>query len=274
MSEFQVIPVINYCKVAGCRFPQFHVTLGHKCGKCKSFGHGMIECTNQLNKAQLARYHGDMLPDEFQCKFGSCRYKQYHTSEGHYCSKCQERLHGASTCPYNLKLEQKSILDIKCPVCKQVNKVDKNQQKIFGLTDTCVICLGSTVEVFFPNCGHVCLCTSCFKKLTNQDKVDVFDEIRDENILSQQSYQLDMIKSFLPDYPSYITVYEGMGCCSIIRRLNSNAPLEGLFNHSDDGFNPVKINKLRDFVDGYCLIQLKNQSFLIHDWKGTQEFDV
>lgn len=271
MSE---VPVNNYCKVAGCRFPQYHATRGHKCGKCKEFGHGMIECTNLSKKAQLTSYLGDVLPDESQCKFGSCRFKQFHTSEGHYCSKCQERLHGASTCPSNPKVVPKTIMDVKCPVCKQDNKVDKHQQKIFGLTDTCVVCLGTNVEVFFPNCGHVCVCLSCFKKLTNQDKIDLFDDIRDEFILGQQSYQLDKIKTFLPDYPSYTTVYEGMGCCTIMRRLNSKSPLEGLFNHSDDGYSPAKLIKLRDFIDGYCLIPSKDLDFLFHDWGGSQSINL
>lgn len=268
------ILVVNYCKVSGCRFPQYHVTSGHQCGACKHFGHGMIECANLIKKNELASYINDVLPYDIQCKFGRCKYKQLHTSEGHHCSKCHERLHSAPTCPLNPKVIQKSELDIKCPICNQDNKIDKNQQKIFGLTDTCVVCLNSSIEVFFPNCGHVCMCISCFKTMTNQHKIDIFDDIRDENILYQQSYELNKIKSFLPDYPSYTTVYEGMGCCSIIRRLDSKSPLEGLFNHTDDDYSPIKLNKLIDFIDGYCLIPSKHLDFLRHNWVGIQEFNI
>jgi hypothetical protein len=271
MSEIQTI---NYCTVSGCRFPQYHVTTGHKCGQCKAYGHGLIECGNPIKRNQLASSLGNVLPDTLQCKFGNCRYKQFHTSEGHHCSRCQERLHGLFTCPLNPNIIKKPILEIKCPICKQDNKINKNQQKIFGLTDTCAVCLENKVEVFFPKCGHVCVCSSCFKKLTGQDSIDVFDDIRDESILDNQGYQLDKIKSILHDYPSYTIVYEGMGCSTIIRRLNSKSPVEGLFNHSDDGYSPVKLNKLNAFIDGYCLIPNKNQDYLIHDWTGSQSINI
>jgi hypothetical protein len=68
------------------------------------------------------------------------------------------------------------------------------------------------------------------------------------------------------DYPSYITVYEGMGCSSIIRRLNSDSPIEGLFNHSDDGHSSEKLEKLKDFMKGYC--QILYSPMIHHDWTG------
>lgn len=29
-----------FCQVEKCRFSEFHVTMGHKCGKCRGYGHG------------------------------------------------------------------------------------------------------------------------------------------------------------------------------------------------------------------------------------------
>jgi hypothetical protein len=95
---------------------------------------------------------------------------------------------------------------------------------------------------------------------------NVFDSIRDESILNRQSYDIEQIKSRLAEYPSYIIVYEGMGCCSIIRRLNSSSPIEGLFNHSDDGYSPEKLEMLKDFVQGYCLIEYPQM--MTHNWTG------
>lgn len=259
--------VVTYCAVAECRHPESHVTAGHKCGNCKCHGHGQIECHNPIKKIQLKDKLNDILPENLQCKFGSCKYKQLHTSEAHQCSKCQELLHSASTCPLNLNLIQKIDLEIKCPLCKQDNKVPNDQQKIFSLTDICIVCLENNVEVFFPNCGHVCVCMICFKKLIKQDEINMFDDIRNEHILSQQHYQLDKIKTLLPDYPCYIIIYEPMGCCTIIRRLNIKSPVEGLFNHSDDSYTPAKVNKLKEFIDGYCLITNKIHDFLIHEWR-------
>jgi hypothetical protein len=261
----------KYCKVEKCNFSKFHVTSGHKCGNCKMYGHGIIECNNPNKKTKLTCSLGDILPSTLQCKFGNCKYKQYHTSDGHHCLMCHERLHDISTCPLNPNITKKIkiILDIKCPLCKQNNKININQQQIYGLTDKCLVCLENNVEIFFPNCGHVCVCVSCFKKITTpivSDSINVFDDIRDEKILLQQNYQLDKINSILPNYPSYIIIDEGMGCCSFIRRLNSTTLIEGLFNHSDDVYSDLKLKKLDDFIDGYCLIS--NHDYLEHNWTG------
>lgn len=255
---------IEYCTVENCRFSQYHVTSGHKCGKCGQHGHGLMECGSPVKLSKLSSSLSTILPPKLQCNFGECKYKQYHTTNGHQCSKCKELLHSSSTCPKNISsIAKKTILDIKCPICKQDNKVDKEQQKIFGLTESCVVCLGNKIEVFFPNCGHVCICLSCFEKLSVDNSIDT--EIYTEQYLYQHGYQLDKIKSFLPSYPSYTTVYEGMGCFTLVRRLNPKAPIEGIFNHSDDHYCPDKLAKIQNFVKGYCLIPDKNYDFLAHN---------
>jgi hypothetical protein len=95
---------------------------------------------------------------------------------------------------------------------------------------------------------------------------NVFDSVRNESILTTQSYDIVRIKSHLAAYPSYLTVYEGMGCCSIIRKLNPDSPIEGLFNHSDDGYSPDKVAKLEDFIKGYCHIEYPDM--MHHNWTG------
>lgn len=257
----------NNCMVSECRFPTYHVTAGHNCGSCKKYGHGIIECTNPIKKAALASYMSDILPASKQCKFGECKYKHLHTSEAHHCTLCQNRMHSLNTCPKN-PIENK--FDIQCQLCKKTNQISKNQQKIFGLTDTCIVCMDNNVEVFFPTCGHVCVCMSCFKILTKQNNVDIFDDIRDQEFLEKQKYPIDKINLVLKDYPSYIIIYEGMGCCTIVRRLNLNSPIEGLFNHSDDGYNSDKMKKIKEFVNGYCWIENND---IYHEWKGYESFE-
>lgn len=57
-----------------------------------------------------------------------------------------------------------------------------------------------------------------------------------------------------------------MGCCTIIRRLNKNNPIEGLFNHTDDCYSVEKTKKLEDFIAGYCYIQ--DIPMMNHNWIG------
>ena len=130
----------------------------------------------------------------------------------------------------------------------------------------CAICLNQNVEVFFPNCGHVCVCIGCLNKLLGLDKLDIFDDIRPESHLIKNNYEIDKYKIQLKDYPSYLSVYEGMGCNTFIRRLNSESEIEGLFVHSDDHYLQSKMDKIENFIKGYCYIKL---DFIFqHDWKG------
>ena len=76
-------------------------------------------------------------------------------------------------------------------------------------------------------------------------------------------YGIDVIKSNLLDYPSYLIVYESLGNQSIIRRLNKNSELEGLFIYSYDHYLPDKVKQLEDFIKGYCNV---NHNLTINDW--------
>jgi len=257
------------CKVQGCRFLLSHVTKGHKCGKCNDYGHGETECKNDLKKQKLKQYFLEELNDELKCKFGGCKYSKYHTTDAHHCSDCGGRLHSNATCLLKIEIKINIPFDIKCPLCKKDNLILKNQTKIYGLSDTCVVCLNNNVEVFLPNCGHACLCLSCLSKLDkhSSEKLDinVFEDIRNETFLQSQLYNIDEIKSKLLTHPTYVTVYEGMGCYTIIRRLNSESKIEGLFVHSDDNYSLNKMKKNEDFINGYAHINIQS---LFHEWTG------
>ena len=238
-----------YCKVKYCRFDATHTTQGHLCGKCNKYGHGECECNDQLSKMHLRQYCRDILPLELQCTFGNCKYKKYHKSSAHHCKDCNKRSHSKSTCPSNKIINY----HISCPICRQINIISKTQTNIFGSSTECVICLTNNVQVYFPVCGHTCICTTCLTKLDTNYIID--PDIKNENKLIDEHYPIDEIKNKLKETPSYIIIYEGMGCISYIRRYNELSPLEGYFCHSDDVYSPELIEKGKKFIDGYEFIE-------------------
>jgi len=242
--------MIKYCKVNKCRFPISHVTSYHQCGTCKIRGHGVTECNN-VNKIKYLKnlYFNDELPVLEHCLFGGCQNPSTHTTDSHTCGICQERLHSVSTCPTNIK-----ETNITCPTCRKINK---SKFRSFGSENKCVICF-EEAQIFLPECGHSCLCLKCSKTI---DKNNDSGELYDEKYLIDQQYNVPFIKSHFKEYPSYVVVYEGMGCCTLVRRLNENVSIEALFVHSDDGYDPNKVKINEEFINGYCKID----SMIIHD---------
>ena len=87
-----------YCKVKGCRFPSSHVTLGHQCGKCGNFGHGVSECGKlELVMNLLLNFGSHRLTPQFQCQHSGCKYKDLHTNQGHKWEKWGD-FHGLDEC--------------------------------------------------------------------------------------------------------------------------------------------------------------------------------
>ena len=138
------------CRVEKCRYPTTHTTKGHKCGTCKKYGHGQQECHNEKLKNKLLKYYDDKILYENQCKFGGCKYKKFHTTEGHNCSNCNNYLHAYSTCPLNqtVQVQQNDDIgyEIICPLCREKNNFTKNL--IHGSNEDCVICFTNTLILF------------------------------------------------------------------------------------------------------------------------------
>jgi hypothetical protein len=267
MSNNEIIK----CQVKNCRFSNSHVTRGHLCGKCKKYGHGEMECYSFEKRNDLKQYYSDKIPENKRCRFGGCEYKKYHTSDAHHCELCLGRSHSKETCSKNPNNQPILNIELKCPICKTDNVIPKNQNKIYGLSDTCAVCMNNTVDVFLPNCGHACLCQTCVAFLDKNSQVktnyDPFMDIRSETILKIEKYDLEKIKSQLKSFPSYVAIYEGMGCCTVVRRLDSTSEIFGLFIHADDHYNPVKIQKNEDFVKGYYKVEDES---MYHDWNPNQ----
>ena len=146
---------INYCIVKECRYKFTHTTRHHKCGICSINGHGQIECHNYRSVENLKNNFNDMLNPEKRCTIEECKSNLFHSNVAHYCYLCNQRGHGITLCPNKL-------FTVSCPICRAINKVSADQKKIKGLTDICSVCFDKNVEMFFPTCGHVCVCYECF----------------------------------------------------------------------------------------------------------------
>jgi hypothetical protein len=99
------------CKVALCRFPETHITTYHRCGNCKKYGHGRVECckgpepsTDPLDEFfsgikpintqtycqnydkinALYNLPIEPLPIERHCTINNCPIKHTHSSSAHH----------------------------------------------------------------------------------------------------------------------------------------------------------------------------------------------
>lgn len=247
-----------YCKVQNCRYPHSHVTMGHRCGICKKYGHGQIECNNPNKIYQLwEETKDDKLPDIICCKIEDCQYKNLHTTRAHHCSKCGQN-HSIKVCPINIGIKSNNDYKIECPLCKKENTIKRDQKKIYGCDNTCCICLVNSVEVFFPECGHICVCLGCLEKIdTNKITDDAKNNIYIEPGISDTV--ITDAKNLFKNKRNkvYTTVYGGMGCTWYIRRDFQDGELMGFFLHSDCqgqyGVNHIPLAE--SFVSGYTYIE-------------------
>ena len=165
---YEIIKIImSYCKVKNCRFDGSHVTMGHKCGTCGSYGHGQCECEDDIATYALQQYSGDVLPAHLSCKMRGCRYKTMHVSGSHQCGSCNGFGHGQYECKNDDSSDSDDSIKytIKCPICRKVNNIMEGQPNIYGSNEECKVCLAEKVQLFMPQCGHLCLCDACGKIL-------------------------------------------------------------------------------------------------------------
>ena len=242
---------IKYCFVTKCNYNKTHVTKEHICGKCNNKGHGQIECGKQSLLYNLNQYYNDTLPDELHCSFYDCNYKHLHITNSHTCLNCKKIRHSPATCNLIKKV-------IKCPLCKEENVLDALQKDVKGIDTKCCICLENNVNIYFPKCGHLCVCRDCYDLLNNKNIFNKDFLIKKEqemiNDYNNNRYDMNYIKYKLLTYPSYIIYNEGMGSYHLIRRLNVDSPLEFFFVHSDDHMIPNHINYINNFLNGYAKV--------------------
>ena len=60
------------CRVAGCKYPETHVTSAHVCGTCGEKGHGQGECSNYNSIDKLLRFSRDKINFLRRCDIVGC----------------------------------------------------------------------------------------------------------------------------------------------------------------------------------------------------------
>lgn len=84
-----------YCSVGNCRHKNTHNVQGHRCSKCKSFGHAADACSDTSIRRS---YTVTPIHEEIKCGIMNCQHKDKHTTEGHYCRLCMKYGHGIDDC--------------------------------------------------------------------------------------------------------------------------------------------------------------------------------
>lgn len=245
-----------YCKVSGCRYKHSHVTNGHRCGNCKKYGHGIVECGNDLLiKLLNNRSTNDIFPNNKYCNIENCKFKHLHSSRAHHCKFCGQN-HSSKECPTKIGITLEKKYELKCPICKTKNTIGHKFQKVYGCDNTCCICLDNKVEIFLPNCGHVCMCLECLKKMdTNKESINDF-KIYHESEISDYVKELVNKKFKTEDGKIYTMEYGGMGCMWYIRRDFKDGSLLAAFLHSDcqGQYGVNHIPYINNFIEDYRII--------------------
>ena len=189
---------VSSCKVKGCRYSNYHTTIGHRCGTCNSYGHGQLECNNATLKQQLSAFLEEQMPEDQFCTFSNCTYPWSHSSSSHHCFRCGGRgSHPAQECRlstinqrsreplerFNEQMEggasssggassgggssldesatkvEDHIIHKRCPICREYSNIDLNMQLYTG--SECCICLEDKTKIIFSKCKHASVCHVC-----------------------------------------------------------------------------------------------------------------
>lgn len=217
---------MNTCRAKGCRFSNTHVTLGHRCGKCNLFGHGVVECgklNNILSLRNISR--NDKISENARCDVQDCLHKWSHIKSAHHCKKCSERGHSTSNCPQSRRYDS-----------------SRNDLGIF-----------SRWENYSP----------FFSEDDEDDEIEssVVESTTDIQHGSFSDYDKDSERAALSKMGSidgkiYVTIPSGMGCSFWYRRASRYTFLERLFIHSDDWgqYGPGRVSQHTSFINGYVQI--------------------
>lgn len=234
---------MKLCKVLGCRYPQYHVTKGHRCGKCKRYGHGQLECGN-ATKIKILNEINDFMPANRQCTIKGCEYWYLHSKESHNCKLCGKN-HSYLQCPRNIKKYK-----IECPMCRVLNKVLSTQKTTYGVEGKCKVCLDNDIQVFLPKCGHTCLCWECLKILDKDLNKSEYNSL----ILQEHQIPINILNEVLPILHNknmvYIKAHGGLGAIWYIRK---NTIIEGFFLHPDmyGQYGISHVPYVEEFIIGY-----------------------
>ena len=142
------------CRVRCCRWRTSHVTAGHRCGTCGTFGHGQLECGKESLIGNLqSLYVDDRVLVE--CSVPQCPAPWTHNTSAHHCGGCDRRGEECICFPTSLSKH--------CPSCRVLGEVDLSY-KLFTGSD-CIVCMDSKPCVVFKGCRHATVCAECVIRL-------------------------------------------------------------------------------------------------------------
>ena len=237
-----------YCKVKGCRFKYTHNTASHICGTCKSRGHDQVECNCQFLKNQLINYHNEKFDENHSCCVLTCKCRDCHTIEGHFCNICKQGFHNDYVCKF-VMIEPKESFDYHFNNwCKNVKYLLPNRQNWILNTDCLDLIENILKDKYIKELYESII--KCFYSYTkNEDNYSdsSFDLVRNEY---NSNYDFEG-----EDKNIYFEVYAGMGCVIAVRIDRWYYPLSSFFLHSDFhgqyGEHTNHIKYFQNFINGY-----------------------
>lgn len=245
---------MNTCRVLECRYKTTHITSGHYCGNCNKFGHGRLECNNDILIKRLQDISiKDELGENKHCDIKSCNNSWSHSRSSHHCVGCGKR-GGCDECDEFLDTDHSYI--IKCPICREYNVFDIIR-KVY-VDSKCVVCMENNANVLFQNCSHICICNECCDVMNEYDKDLIEYKIEDSFFPEDDEGSKETALRLMGDESGkiYIGIMGSFGCSFWYRRNYKNGLLEKLFMHSDDWgqYGSEFLIKYSSFIDGYRLI--------------------
>lgn len=64
---------------------------------------------------------------------------------------------------------------LSAPLCKKENKVIIKKDKVYGMSETCDVCMVNEKDILLPECKHMCLCSECVKKMDTSVGLEIHD---------------------------------------------------------------------------------------------------
>lgn len=163
----------SQCRVKGCRYRATHVTMGHRCGRCGGFGHGLLECGRRDQVAALVRLYGrDVIL--VRCTARDCPAPQTHSFEAHVCAACDRRGPECAcvpstllpTTPATTPHAAAEVVRACCPTCRTACAAVDLTRTVFTGAE-CVVCTETAPAVVFPTCRHATVCAACVRRLAD-----------------------------------------------------------------------------------------------------------
>lgn len=236
------------CKVKNCRYSNTHVTAGHRCGNCKEYGHGRIECGSVYKLRDISMYLLDQVL--YNCTVDGCSHSSSHYTTGHFCRECREMYSNGCTC-----VASKTV---KCPICRVINKITNGDNiAVYGITETCKICMERSISVLLPTCRHLCLCRECLNELSRVDEhsnINIPREQQHVYLDALTSEEYNTAHSILKrQIGKFCIIPAGQGCCWYVKY--SSRGYETFFMHGDSwgqyGDDTSDVPLMETFINGY-----------------------